>query len=314
MTKVAIMGAGMAGLAAAERLRPHGIVSVIFDKSRGFGGRMATRRTGDFQFDHGAQYFSARGPEFLAQVTKWREAGVVDEWSTGSYVGAPGMTAPARFMAAHHECVLEAHVSQLTRRDEGWSVCDGTRPIAAPGNGSYAAVILAVPAPQAVPLAASAGARLPQLADADFAPCIALMLAFPPETHRPALDSMKPDDTAIAWIARNSSKPGRPKDAQTWVVHARPDWSRANLETNAEDLRAPLLARFRAVTGVHAEPTHVSAHRWRFALVAREVGAPCLFDEKAMVGACGDWCLGPRVEAAWDSGCAMADRLLRALA
>jgi predicted NAD/FAD-dependent oxidoreductase len=313
MTTIAIIGAGMAGLAAAERLRENGVACVLFDKSRGFGGRMATRRTGDLQFDHGAQYFSVRGPAFFAQVTKWREAGIVDEWSVGSYVGAPGMTAPARAMAANHECVMEAQVSQLTREAGGWSVCDYAGPIAAPGNGSYRAVILAVPAPQAAPLAASAGAAMPQLADAAYAPCIALMLAFPPETQRPACEWLKPEDRAIAWIARNSSKPGRPRGVQTWVVHARADWSRIHLETNTEDLRAPLLARFRAVTGVHAEPTHVSAHRWRFALVEREIGTPCLFDEAMMVGACGDWCLGARVEAAYDSGCAMADTLLRAL-
>ncbi len=314
MTKVAIIGAGMAGLAAAERLRAQGVPSVIFDKSRGFGGRMATRRTGDLQFDHGAQYFSARGPDFFAQVSRWRDEGVVDEWSAGSYVGAPGMTAPARAMAANHECVTDAQVCRLTRDSDGWSVCDYSGQIQAPGNGAYAAVIIAVPAPQAIPLAETAGAHMPELAQVEYSPCVALMLAFPPESQRPTADWMKPEDTAIAWIARNSSKPGRPRGAQTWVLHARPDWSRANLETNMEDLREPLLARFRAVTGVHAEPTHVSAHRWRYALVEKEVGLPCLFDEARMVGACGDWCLGPRVEAAYDSGRAMADTLLRALA
>jgi predicted NAD/FAD-dependent oxidoreductase len=313
MTKIAIIGAGMAGLAAAERLRAHGIGCVIFDKSRGFGGRMATRRTGDLQFDHGAQYFTARGADFAAQVARWREAGQVDEWSAEKFVGTPGMTAPVRAMAAHHDCIMEAQVTRLVRGESGWTIHDYRGSIATPHNGAFAAVILAVPAPQAAPLAESAGAHLPAIAQARYAPCIALMLAFAPEAQRPAQDQMRPEDTAIAWIARNSSKPGRPKNAQTWVIHARPDWSRVHLEHNAEDLRAPLLARFRAVTGVHAEPTHVSAHRWRFALVEQDAGAACLFDEKAMVGACGDWCLGPRVESAYDSGCAMADTLLRAL-
>lgn len=314
MKRVAIIGAGMAGLAAAERLSAGGVSCVIFEKSRGFGGRMATRRTGDLQFDHGAQFFSARGPEFFAQVTRWREAGVVDAWSAGSYVGAPGMTAPSRAMAANHECVTQAQVSRLVRSDSGWSVCDENGEIAAPGNGAYAAVVLAVPAAQAVPLAASAGARLPALECVEYAPCIALMLAFPPETPRPTQNWLKPEDPVIAWIASNSSKPGRAADAQTWVAHARPDWSRANLETSAADLCAPLLAQFRAVTGVVAEPMYISAHRWRYALVEKVVGVPCLFDARAMVGACGDWCLGPRVESAYDSGCAVADTLLPTLA
>jgi renalase len=314
MTKVAIIGAGMAGLAAAQSLAASGVGSVIFEKSRGFGGRMATRRTGDLQFDHGAQFFSARGPAFAAQVARWREAGVVDEWSTDSFVGAPGMTAPARAMAANHACITQAQVSRLVRSAAGWSVRDDSGEIVAPGNGSYAAVALAIPAPQAAPLAAAAGAHMPELDVVKYAPCIALMLAFAPETQRPPQDWLKPDDPALAWIACNSSKPGRSKDAQTWVAHARPDWSGAHLETGVEDLRAPLLARFRAATGLLAEPAHVSAHLWRYALVEQAVGVPCLFDAGAMIGACGDWCLGARVESAYESGCAMADTLQRGLA
>jgi renalase len=314
MTRVAIIGAGMAGLAAAERLAASGVASVIFEKSRGFGGRMATRRTGDLQFDHGAQYFTARGPDFFEQVSRWREAGVVDEWQAGSYVGAPGMTAPTRAMAARHESVTEAQVSRLVRTDAGWSICDDKGEIAAPGNGSYDAVVLAVPAPQAIALAASAGAHMPELEHVEYAPCIALMLAFAPATQAPVQDWLKPDDRVIAWIARNSSKPGRSSGAQTWVAHARPDWSREHLEHSPADLCGPLLASFQNVTGILAEPSYISAHRWRYALVEQAVGLACLFDAGSMVGACGDWCLGPRVESAYDSGCGMADTLLESLA
>ena len=314
MKAVAIIGAGMAGLAAAERLRAAGQSCIIFEKSRGMGGRMSTRRTGDLQFDHGAQYFTARGADFFAQVTRWREAGVVAEWAPGSYVGSPGMTAPARALASGLTCVTEAQVSGFARTVDGWSVLDDMGVIAAPGNGAYGAVVLAVPAPQAIPLAASAGAHMPELAGARYAPCIALMLALPAAESGPVLpDWSRPDDPAIAWIAAESTKPSRPQATRSFVVHARPDWSRAHIDDRAEDLVAPLLARFRAVTGVTAEPVYASAHRWRYALVEQEVGLPCLFDEQVRVGACGDWCLGPRVEAAWDSGCAMADTLLCSL-
>ena len=84
MTKrVAIIGAGMAGLAAARLLREAGASCTIFDKSRGLGGRMATRRTGDFSFDHGAQYFTARGPRFRALVDDWSAAGHAAGWYGG---------------------------------------------------------------------------------------------------------------------------------------------------------------------------------------------------------------------------------------
>ncbi len=311
MRTVAIIGAGMAGLTAASRLHARGFGVTLFDKSRGFGGRMATRRAGDFQFDHGAQYFTARGADFFRQVTTWQEQGLVAEWCPGSYVGTPGMTAPARAMAEGFTCITGADVSDLERGPKGWRVEDENGLIAAPGNGSYDALISAIPAPQAIPLARSAGIDMPELAQARYAPCIALMLAFEPET-RGGEDWLRPDDSTIAWIARNASKPGRPNNAQTWVVHARPDWSRLHLNDDPQALIEPLLAHFRALTGIHAEPLYATAHRWRYALVEEAVGQPCLFDRTQLFGACGDWCLGARVEAAFDSGAAMADALVNA--
>ena len=314
MRNVAIIGAGMAGLSAAERLLATGHGVVLFEKSRGFGGRMATRRSGDFQFDHGAQYFTARGADFFRQIARWQTQGIVAEWGPGSYVGRPGMTAPARAMAKHHTCITEALVTRLERSSRGWRVMDERGEIEAPNNGLFDAVVLAVPAPQAEPLAQSAGAHLPQLAQARYAPCIALMLAYEPETRATGESWMRPDDSVIGWIAKNSSKPARPHDTQTWVVHARAEWSRAHLDQDPQISSEILHAHFKALTGIDAEPLYSAAHRWRYALVEQEIGLPCLFDEAAMIGACGDFCLGARVEAAYDSGRAMADTLAEAFA
>jgi predicted NAD/FAD-dependent oxidoreductase len=65
---VAIVGTGIAGLAAARYLRERGIACTLFDKSRGLGGRMATRRVDTLHFDHGAQFFTARSARFASLV------------------------------------------------------------------------------------------------------------------------------------------------------------------------------------------------------------------------------------------------------
>ena len=79
-SRIAIIGAGIAGLACATALRQAGFQVSLFVKSRGAGGRMSTRRGADWQCDHGAQYFTARNPEFRAQVTRWEQAGVAAHW------------------------------------------------------------------------------------------------------------------------------------------------------------------------------------------------------------------------------------------
>ena len=64
MTKIAIIGAGIAGLACARNLAQAGVQAVVFDKGRGIGGRVATRRAGNLRFDHGAPYVVAKGDDF----------------------------------------------------------------------------------------------------------------------------------------------------------------------------------------------------------------------------------------------------------
>jgi predicted NAD/FAD-dependent oxidoreductase len=57
-------------------------------------------------------------------------------------------------------------------------------------------------------------------------------------------------------------------------------------------------------------PVFATAHRWRHALVEQPLGLPCLVDEEISAGACGDWCVAARVEAAYESGYSLAHSLL----
>lgn len=60
---IAIIGAGIAGLSLANMLND--VVNIeVFEKSRGYGGRVATRHNEDFMFDHGAQFFTAKNEKF----------------------------------------------------------------------------------------------------------------------------------------------------------------------------------------------------------------------------------------------------------
>jgi renalase len=314
---VAVIGAGIAGLAAAGRLQKAGCQVVVFDKSRGVGGRMATRREEAFSFDHGAQYFTAHGPVFAAQVEAWERAVIVAHWppqglsgrAEGCWVGVPGMTAPCRSLAEGLLIVTGSAVRGISREDGAWRLASEQGTVSAAGLDRFEAVVLAIPAPQAVPLIAASGAALPGAEQAAYAPCWALMLAGDPDfADLPA--AFSPEDGAIAWVARNGTKPGRPPGEETVVVHATPDWSRAHLEDAPEAVAALLQQRLAACTRRSIEPSFARAHRWRYALVERALGQPCLWNAEAGLGACGDWCIGARVEAAFDSGTALAAAML----
>ena len=307
--KVAIIGAGMAGLSAANRLREAGADCKVFEKSRGLGGRMATRRVDTLQFDHGAQYFTARGARFQSRLAQWQDQGVVAEWSPGKWIGTPAMTAPARSLAAGLEVIREYRVTGLAGGPGHWHLVSADAPTSKTAGESFDAVLMAIPAPQVKPLAASAGIRFVELERVRYAPCLTLMLAFE-ATTRLRESSLSPQDGPIAWIARNHSKPGRANSLETLVVHANPAWSKAHLEDTAESTANALLWALRPFVG-EAEPVFQQVHRWRYARVEQAAGLPYLWDPTQQVGACGDWAGGPRVESAFDSGEALAAALIR---
>jgi len=322
---IAIVGGGIAGLRCARLLDERGVDVVVLDKARAPGGRMATRRTDGVSFDHGAQYFTARHPEFVEQVRAWRREGVVDEWagrivslssgratpgrgSARRFVGMPGMSAVTRRLARGLEFEPDFRVDSLERSAAGWTLGaeDGRR------TGPFATVILAVPAPQAAPLLAAAPALAGRAAGVAFAPCQALMVRYPRSLGLP-FDGAFVEAEALSWVARNSSKPARGPGEECWVLHGSPEWSRRRLDTNPGRVTAEMLEAFDRACGARLpEPSRTVLHRWRFALPIEPLADPCLFDPAWGLGACGDWCAGPRVEGAFLSGSAMARRLLGA--
>jgi renalase len=146
-------------------------------------------------------------------------------------------------------------------------------------------------------------------------PCWTLMLAFPnalPLKPNEPLRPLGPQWNAarsthhrIAWLARESSKPAR-LGIERWTVQASAAWSQEHLEDDPERVKAKLLKAFAEITNIRAEPAHAQVHRWRYAKTDQALGASHLWDNKAGIGVCGDWCLGHRVEDAFVSGLELA--------
>ena len=321
MSRVAIVGAGMAGLACARGLAVSGHTVRLFDKGRGVGGRIAMRCLDGIAFNHGAQWATARDPAFLALFSEWQADGVAALWpaATGDgeprWVGVPSMTALPRALA-DADIALRRHVSFLHREPGGWMLRHMDATLAAPGSvgdqggelaGPFDHVALALPSPQAAALLRAIGHDFAEAAaDATYAPCWSVLAAFADRVPGP--DVLREAGDALGWVARESSRPGASmvpgRDA--WTLHATGDWSRAHLEDEPASVIAALLAAFAARTGASVAPLSVAAHRWRYAKVGRALGQPCLWDAARGLGACGDWCLGGRVEAAFMSGQALA--------
>ncbi|WP_300019340.1 FAD-dependent oxidoreductase [uncultured Roseobacter sp.] len=316
---VAIIGAGLSGLRLAQRLTPFMQVTV-FEKSRGLGGRMSTRPKDGFAFDHGAQYFTARGADFEAFLRPYLENGTVQpwaprlaqlagkdappHWTAPRYVATPGMTGLAKAMAAELTVHRAVQVDRLVRSGDQWQMLDAEET----DLGRFDWVISTAPSPQTARLMPPAFAGHPSLEAAVMQGCYSLMLGF----DTPQMldwDAAWVGQDPLAWIAVNTSKPGRP--AQYCIVaQTSNSWAQANLERDQDAIRTELMATVEMVTGVAASTAaYIGLHRWRYASVATPSATPFLIDPDNRLAAAGDWCGAGKVEAAFDSASSLAEAL-----
>ncbi|MEZ4533961.1 MAG: FAD-dependent oxidoreductase [Cyanobacteriota/Melainabacteria group bacterium] len=343
MKRIAIIGSGVAGLACARRLAADQSLKItIFDKGRHPGGRLASRDRDQNQFDYGAQYFTARSPEFKSVISKMMEAGAVEIWngrfgrltSDGAidetsqearYVGVPCMRSLAEALGGdlaksidlrqHHRVTSIEKSDRSDRSDGFWAVsgeltsADSTEPFK---EKNFDCLVITVPPVQATELWKGQNEKLET---SSLSPCIAGMFSF--NSPLPMeYDGIRIDDSVLAWAARDSSKPGRPA-GERWTLHASPQWSQDNITLSEQEALDALCARFFQLLKIDVvAPSFSRYHRWRYALVTRALETPFLIDKdnEPMLAFCGDYCEGARVEAAFDSGNMLAKEILDTLA
>ncbi|MAH66057.1 MAG: hypothetical protein CMJ27_06660 [Phycisphaerae bacterium] len=314
---VLVIGAGIAGSHAARILHDHGHPVTVLDKSRGPGGRSSSRRGDGTRHDHGCQVLRLRGNALRRLAESWEEDGVIARWNPrilqdGSvlprprapwFVGTPGMNELVRHLQRDLPVEFGRRITRLEKTGPGWRAFDD----ADSKVGEADRVIIAAPAPQAATLLRTAGIDADPLDAVRFDATWTLLLDG--IDHDPGFDVAVDPNPDLRWIAREGSRPGR-NDTGCWTVNATPEWSRINLEADSEFVERSLRSAAGEVLGVAIDhPGRV--HRWRYGLVEAPLGRPLHIDAPTGAIACGDWCLGGRVEHAFQSGAAAAGTLLR---
>ena len=319
---VLVIGAGIAGLAAARELHVQGADVAVLEKSRGYGGRAASRTVHGARIDHGAQFVTARDPRFLVQVEAWLEDGTLRHWTAGiptwtaaggwreasseahpRYACPSGMNALGKALAAGLDVTREALIARVRAGAGGWLAETGS------GRAWHARhLILSPPLPQT--LALVRGVDLPstlltRLASVGYAPCHAVAVGFEGVTP-PAWATVRlPEDPDLALIAHDTSKRDAGAAPVIFVLHATPAFTRRTFEWPAEEVVAALLAAAAPLLPWATTPTWRHHHRWRYARPERSLDGEALEVCDGLL-VCGDAFGGGRVEGAYLSGLAAA--------
>ncbi len=321
LRSLAIIGSGLAGLTVAHQARNSGLDVTLFEKSRGPGGRLSSKRVEEGQtVDMGAQFFTVRNPQFGvflesavggAHYGVWK-AHLRYESAPGEdeayhqqirYVGVPRMTALSRALADGLDVRAGSRVTRVWREEQGWLLArQGEAPA-----GPFDALVITAPPEQARELLADNEPAQQRLAPYDMVPCWAAAFYFEHPLDL-GFDGMQLKHPVLGWVACNSSKPGREgAEGQWWVIHANSQWSGDHAQRESNEVGGAILKSFQERFGVSAEPADTLTHRWLYARPGSSAGEEgCISLSDQRLGLCGDWLAGGRVEGAFNSAMALS--------
>lgn len=310
--RVAIVGAGIAGLSAGRALADRGHTVKIFERGRVPGGRVATRivsaielprgLSGEVAFDHGAQYFTVRDQRFSELAAEWERDKVIARWtgrivsfdgegwedvneSTQRYAGTPGMSAIAMALSAGLDIEYDRKIESLE-----------------PLLKEFDRVIVAIPADQARALVVAVPALAGRISGVEFKPNWTVMAAFEDKVAA-RFDAAFVNGSPLGWIARNTSKPKRNWKIDCWVLQATNAWSQAHVNDRPDDVGSFLMEAFEdLIPAGLPRAFYATVHRWKHATADPPLAVGAIHDEASRITLCGDWCKGSRIEDAYLSG------------
>jgi renalase len=330
MTKpsIAIVGAGFSGIILAQKLKNIGEVK-IFEKARGVGGRMASRLKDDFNFDFGAQFFTAKKAEFQDFLKPFIEqqillpwcgnfAEIVDyiityqrEWpkEKNHFVPAIKMNQFCKELSQDLDISLQTRVAKIEKNAKKWQIFDDKNNFL----GEFDWIFFSIPAPQLSELIPQNCNFFEATKNIKMLGCFALMLGLEKPLNL-SYDVALVKNSIISWISFENSKPQRKKSA-SYTILARNDWADCNIENDINEVKNQLIAEFSKIIQQPLNNIiHQDIHRWRYANIAKQKNNVKFFlDDKMQLGACGDWLIHGRVEASYLSASALFNEIAKNL-
>ncbi len=325
---ILIIGAGMAGLIAAQQLQNTERPVTILERWPQIGGRMSTYPIGSEIADDGAQFFTVRHPKFQTIVEGWLNAGLVKEWGRGwsdgslstsyedgypRYIVPNGMRALPKHMARHLDVRKDEMVIAVTPTADGWMVKTAVNTI-----HHARTLLMTPPVPQSLAILNAGKTILPSPAYAalnhiQYAPSLTGLFWINGEVNFPAPGAVQRPAQSVVWMADNQRK--GVSQTRLITVQASPGLSVQLFEANDTEALSDLMDALRPFLSKTAVIHQSHLKRWRYALPTilhpeRHLLTTATTGETAVsIIFAGDAFKEPRVEGAVLSGLSAATAL-----
>ncbi|MGY6530277.1 MAG: NAD(P)/FAD-dependent oxidoreductase [Cyanobacterium sp.] len=314
--KIAIIGAGISGLTLAAKLQEKGVDVQVFDKARGVGGRMSSRRTDWGYIDHGTQYFGLSNSQFQEFISIYGEVmqpwnGKFASWENGTfiedksakirYVPNEAMNRLCKYLSGDTTVKLKTRIVSISKNKDSWTLVDDNDH----SYGDYDAVVITAPPSQTADLLPDDCTFKGEITEIKMLPCFTLMV-IPKKTIPLPFDGVRFVHPVLGWVSANDTKPHR-GDGGAIVIQSNFNYAMDHLDHDRESISQDLLTQTEEVFGLKFSAFHYnSLHLWRYALPERINERGYYYDAQAGLGVCGDWCLSGKVEGAFLSASAIA--------
>jgi predicted NAD/FAD-dependent oxidoreductase len=322
--KIAIIGAGISAITLAQNLKNIAKVS-LFEKSGGVGGRMATRLSSPYEFDHGAQFFTAKSSDFKKFISPLLKENIIQKWNARfaefrndkilrtitwdseypHYVGVPGMNSISEHLSSDLDVKLNTKVNKISKNSSNiWQLFDENLN----NLGKFDWVISTAPAIQSAEILPNYFKYHNDLLDKKMVGCFSLMLGF--KKPLPLLwDAALITGEDISWASVNSSKPGRSKPF-TMLIHSTNAWAEQHLSDDFQSVISHLNKETSRVIDFNTiQADFIDLHAWRYANISKQNKSDLFIDYDNKIATCGDWSIQGRIESAFEAGFTMAKEI-----
>ena len=326
MTKnIAVIGAGLSGITFASMIKEKSNIK-IFEKSKGVGGRMSTRKDLPFIFDHGAQFFEIKNTAFMNFVSELFTKKIIRPWNfklayfeknnlkkikilqnkDNFFVGVPNMDSIVKYLSKDQNVILETKIERTEKLKDKWYLYDQKKKT----HGPYDWVILTLPAQQSLELITKKISFYSQIKKIKMIGCFSLMIGMKKSLNL-NYDAALIQNNDIRWLAVNNSKPCR-FGGQSLLINSSFQYTAKNVNSPRNKVMQHLLsAASNLISYELSNSIFIKLHKWRYVEAITSPDENYFIDHNEKIAVCGDWLINSRVEGAFLSANELSKEILK---